>query len=74
MQSKIHQCGENLVIDLPKEVSTNLGWRVGDVLNLEAAEGGLRVTRVTTADDHAMEIARQCMDEYRETFEALAKS
>jgi len=27
-----------------------------------------------TAHDYAMKIARECMDEYRETFEALAKS
>jgi hypothetical protein len=74
MQSTIHKCGDKFVVDLPIELSLKLGWGVGDVLSIEDVEGGLKVERTMTAHDHAMKIARECMDEYRETFEALAKS
>jgi bifunctional DNA-binding transcriptional regulator/antitoxin component of YhaV-PrlF toxin-antitoxin module len=74
MQSEIHKCGEKLVIDLPDELSSKLGWGVGDILNIEVAGDGLKIERAMTADEHGMKIARECMDEYRETFEALAKT
>ncbi|MGP8232631.1 MAG: hypothetical protein ACLQL2_08200 [Methylovirgula sp.] len=74
MQSKIHKCGEKLVVDLPNELSSKLGWSVGDILSVEVVESGLKVERAMTAHDHAMQIARECMDEYREVFETLAKS
>lgn len=74
MQSSIHKCGERLVVDLPLQLTAELGWDVGDVLNIEIAEGGIKIERTMTAHDHAMKIARKCMDEYREAFEILAKS
>jgi antitoxin component of MazEF toxin-antitoxin module len=74
MQTTIHKCGEKLLIEMPTGLSAKLDWGVGDVLSVEVVEGGLKVERVMTAHDHALEIARECMAEYRETFEALAKS
>jgi hypothetical protein len=74
MQGTIHKCGDKLFIDLPIELSLKLGWEVGDVLSIDQVENSLKLNRVMTARDHAMKIARECMDEYRETFETLAKS
>ena len=74
MQGTIHKCGDKLLIDLPIKSSLKLGWSVGDILSIDQVESGLKINRVTTAHDHAMKIARECMDEYRETFESLAKS
>lgn len=74
MQSKIHKCADKLLIELPNEFSLKLGWGVGDVLKVDCIESGLKIERTMTAHDHAMEIARECMEEYREAFEILAKS
>ena len=74
MQGTIHRCGEKLLIDLPGELAAKLDWATGDVLKIEVVESGLKIERAMTAHDHAMQIARECMDKYRETFEILAKS
>jgi hypothetical protein len=74
MQTTIHKCGDKLLIELPIELSNKLAWDVGDVLDIDHAEGGLKVNRIMTAFDHAMKIAHEGMEEYRETLEALAKS
>jgi putative addiction module antidote len=74
MKTKIATCGESLVILLPKETATTLEWDSGDILDVEAANGALKLTRAMTEHDHAIEIARELMDEYRETLEALAKT
>ena len=74
MQGTIHKRGEKLLIDLPAELARSLGWEVGDVLSIDQIETGLKIERAMTAHDHTMKIAEECMDEYRETFEILAKS
>jgi antitoxin component of MazEF toxin-antitoxin module len=74
MTSQIRKLGEKLIVALPPDLLARLGWDVGDVLSAEILEDGIKFTRTKTAHDHAMEIARDVMDEYRETFEALAKS
>ncbi len=62
-----------MLIDLPTELSVDLGWRVGDVLRVEIADDGLKIKRAMTAHDHAMKIARTCMEKYRDAFAFLAK-
>jgi hypothetical protein len=47
---------------------------VGDVLAAEISEDGIKFTRVKTAHDHAMEIARAALVKYGKAFEILAKS
>jgi hypothetical protein len=74
MQGTIHKYGERLLIDLPIELARALGWGMGDVLSIDQTETGLKIERALTADDHVTQLASQCMDEYRETFEKLAKS
>ena len=74
MQGTIHKSGERLLIDLSIELARALGWGVGDVLSMDQFEDSLKIERTMTAHDHTMKIARECMDEYREAFEKLAKS
>jgi antitoxin component of MazEF toxin-antitoxin module len=74
MESTIHKYGEKLLIDLPIELAHRLGWEVGDLLSIDKIEGVLKIERTMTAHDHTLKIADECMDEYREAFEKLAKS
>lgn len=74
MQSTIHKSGEKLLIDLPIESARHLGWGAGDVLRIDQVDTGLKIERALTAHDHTMAIAHECMDEYRDAFEKLAKS
>jgi len=74
METEIEKNGDRRLVALPPELLAQLGWDVGDILTAEMSEGGIKFTRAHTAHDHAMEIAKDVMDEYRETFEALAKS
>jgi bifunctional DNA-binding transcriptional regulator/antitoxin component of YhaV-PrlF toxin-antitoxin module len=74
MKTAIEKCKDNLFIVLPKDAVARLDWGHGDILDIEAIDGGLKIVRTMTNHDHAMEIAREVMEEYRETFEALAKS
>ncbi len=73
MKTKIGKCKNNLFVILPKEAVQQLCWDLGDIADVEVADGGLKVVRIMTQHDHAMEIAERGMDQYRETFEALAK-
>ena len=73
---KIDTCmqGEKLALVLPAEAVAELGWQDGDVLEGEIESGILRIVRSKTMHERAMEIARDGMDKYRNTLEALAKS
>ena len=74
MPITIHKRGEKLLIELPPELLSKLGWGVGDIVSVDQVEDGLKISRATTAHDRAMQIARKGMDKYRKTFEILAKS
>ena len=74
MEIQIRKCEEGLFIVLPDNLASELGWEHGDILSAEIVANGATITRTMTAHDHAMKIADEVMDKYRETFEALAKS
>jgi len=74
MKIPIRKCGDKMSIALPDDALAQLGWERGDNLSAEITADGLVLTRTMTAHDHAMKIAREAMDKYRETLEALAKS
>jgi putative addiction module antidote len=74
MKVKIRKFKEKLGVIFPDELIASLGWEPGDILEVEVANGGLKIVRVQTAFDRAMQIAEEAMDEYRETLQALAKS
>ena len=71
---KLTQIGNSVGVILPKEALAKLGVGKGDTLYLTEASGG--DMRISSYDE---EIARQIglgeeiMDEYRDTFRALAK-
>ncbi len=74
MNGKLEKCGEKLLVVIPSEAISQLGWGHGDVLAVEVADGAVKVVRTMTAHDHAMEIAHKGMDEYHDALAALAKS
>jgi antitoxin component of MazEF toxin-antitoxin module len=74
MAAKIEKNGERRLVVLPPELLSQLGWDAGDVLAAEISEDCIKFTRVKTAHDYAMEIARTAFVKYRKAFEALAKS
>jgi antitoxin component of MazEF toxin-antitoxin module len=74
MGTKIEKDGNRRLVALPPDLLAKLGWDVGDVLMAEIFEDGIRFARTKTDHERTMEIGATLMDEYRETFEALAKS
>jgi bifunctional DNA-binding transcriptional regulator/antitoxin component of YhaV-PrlF toxin-antitoxin module len=74
MKLEIRKVGDDTVIVVPAEVASELGWDPGDVCEGEVHGDVLRVVRTETKHAGAMRIALQIMEEYRETFEKLAKS
>jgi bifunctional DNA-binding transcriptional regulator/antitoxin component of YhaV-PrlF toxin-antitoxin module len=74
MKTKLEKSEENLFVVVPKGAVSQLGWTHGDILSAEVVDGGLKIVRTQTADDHAMEFARKGMEKYHETFATLAKS
>jgi len=74
MKIKLEKSGRNVVVALPAEVISRLGWQVGDICESSVESGELRLVRIKTKHDRTMEIAKRVMDEYREAFQKLAKS
>jgi len=73
MKLAIQKVGEELAITLPADLVARLQWGSGDLLEAEVIAGGLTLTRIEAAHDQVMRIAEDVMDEYRTTFEQLAK-
>jgi bifunctional DNA-binding transcriptional regulator/antitoxin component of YhaV-PrlF toxin-antitoxin module len=74
MKLTIRKANEEFVVALPDETVARLGWGAGDVLAAEVIGDALRLVRIETKHDRAMRIADEMMEEYRTTFEQLAKS
>ena len=74
MRLETGEFSDRTAIVLPDDLLSQLGWEHGDVLEGEVVDGALRIARTQTKHDQAMQIAREIMEEYRETFETLAKS
>ena len=73
MKVKVSQIDEQLGVLLPDELSASLGWRPGDILEAEVEGNSLNITRVETAMEHGMRLARRAMNNYRGALQALAK-
>lgn len=59
---------------LPPELLARLGIKPGDKLQvLESNDGEVTLSRFDARRARAMELGRQAMDEYEETFKILAK-
>jgi bifunctional DNA-binding transcriptional regulator/antitoxin component of YhaV-PrlF toxin-antitoxin module len=74
MKLEIRKVADDTVIVVPAEFASRLGWEPGDVCEGEVHGDQLWLVRTETKHARAMKIARQAMEQYRDTLEKLAKS
>jgi putative addiction module antidote len=70
---KLTQIGNSVGLILPKEVLNRLKLEKGDTVFLTDAPGALTITPFNPDFDEQLDIGREFMREYRDTFNALAK-
>jgi putative addiction module antidote len=70
---KLTQIGNSIGVILPKEVLARLKLEKGDLLHVTETPGGLALTPYDPSFDQQLELGREFMREYRDTFRALAK-
>ena len=70
---KLTQIGNSIGVILPKEVLARLKLSKGDLLHLTDTPDGLALTPYDPSFDDQLEMGREFMREYRDTFRALAK-
>jgi putative addiction module antidote len=71
---KVCKIGDSVGLILPDELLSRLNLKEGDALYpVQQPDGGLLLTPHRPKHARAMQIAREMMHEYRDTFAALAK-
>ena len=71
---KLSQIGNSVGLILPKEALLRLGVAKGDTLYLTEAPGGeMRLSAYSAEVAEEIALGEEFMDEYRDTFRALAK-
>jgi putative addiction module antidote len=71
---QICKIGDSLGLVLPRDLVARLNLKEGDKLYpVQQPDGSLRLATYNPKHARAMEIARKMMDQYRDTFAALAK-
>lgn len=70
---KLTQIGNSLGLILPKEVLARLKVGKGDTLYITETPEGVALTPYDPAFEEQLELGREFMREYRDTFRALAK-
>jgi putative addiction module antidote len=70
---KITQIGNSVGVILPKEVLARLKLEKGDTVFVTDAANGVMLTPYDPALDEQLQIGREFMREYRDTFHQLAK-
>ena len=70
---KLTQIGNSVGVILPKEVLARLKLEKGDLLHVTETPGGISLTPYDPGFEEQLEIGREFMREYRDTFRALAK-
>ena len=71
---QVRRIGNSIGLILPKELLARLNLKEGDKFYpVEQPDGSLRLSPFNPKHARTMEIARQVMHEYRDTFAALAK-
>ena len=73
MQAKLTQIGNSVGIILPKEVLARLKLEKGDTVFITDAPGGVTITPNDPSFEDQLEMGREFMRDYRDTFNALAK-
>ena len=73
MKLEAKSIGDATGMILSEELLARLRLELGDWVSVtETPEGGLMLRRVAPEFEQVMETAREAMNEYRETFRALA--
>jgi putative addiction module antidote len=70
---KLTQIGNSVGVILPKEVLAKLKVAKGDTLYITDTPYGIALTPYDPSFDEQLELGREFMREYRDTFRALAK-
>lgn len=70
---KITQIGNSLGVILPKEILTRLKLERGDVVHVTESPDGVTLTPYDPALDEQIDLGREFVREYRDTFRQLAK-
>ncbi len=70
---KLTQIGNSVGVILPKEVLAKLKLGKGDTLYLTDTPDGVALTPLDPSFEEQIEVGREFMREYRDTFRALAK-
>ena len=74
MKLEVKKIGNSTGLILPKELLARLRLEQGDwVYVTEVADRSVRISPYDPGHDAAMEVAREVMKEYQDTFKALAK-
>ena len=70
---KLTQIGNSVGVILPKEVLARLKLSKGDTLHVSETPGGIALTPYDPSFEEQVDMGREFMREYRDTFRALAK-
>ena len=71
---KLTQVGNAVGVLLPKEALVKLGVQKGDTLYLtDTSDGDMRISAYSPGVAEEIALGEEFMDEYRDTFRALAK-
>jgi putative addiction module antidote len=70
---KLTQIGNSVGVILPKEVLARLKVEKGDTLYVTDAPGGVTLTPYDPGLEEQLNLGREFMNGYRDTFRALAK-
>ena len=70
---KLTQIGNSVGVILPKELLARLRLEKGDTLFVTEAANGVTLTPYDPALDEQLQLGREFMREYRDTFHQLAK-
>jgi len=70
---KLTQIGNSVGVVLPKEILAKLKVAKGDSLFVTEAANGVMLTPYDPALDEQLELGRQFMRDFRDTFHQLAK-
>ena len=70
---KLTQIGNSVGVILPKEVLARLKLSKGDTLHVSETPDGIALTPYDPAFEEQVDMGREFMREYRDTFRALAK-
>ena len=70
---KLTQIGNSVGVILPKEVLARLKVGKGDVVYVTETPSGIALTPYDPSFEEQLELGREFMREYRDSFRALAK-